>query len=59
MANTKKITVWLPTKLLEQTDAYAKRKRDELAGLRFTRSDAIRVLLTKALASESTEVTDA
>lgn len=44
----------LPHDLLERIDRYVERKNAETPGLAFTRADAIRVLLTKALDDEET-----
>jgi Arc/MetJ-type ribon-helix-helix transcriptional regulator len=42
----------LPAQLVARIDAYADKVRESLAGHRINRSDAIRVLLEKALAAE-------
>ena len=39
----------LPASLVERLDDYAKRMGDDQPGLTFTRADAVRVLLTRAL----------
>jgi hypothetical protein len=44
------IAVRLPGTLLARLDAYKDRIRGELPGMEFTRADAVRVLLEKALA---------
>jgi predicted DNA-binding protein len=45
----------LPTELIERLDAHAERMRKRAAGVRVTRSDAVRVLLTRALGDAERE----
>jgi metal-responsive CopG/Arc/MetJ family transcriptional regulator len=49
---TVQIGVRLEQDLLAEIDAYAARVVADLPGVRFARSDAIRVLVTKGLAAE-------
>ena len=52
---TKQVAFRFPVKLLKELDAYAERLKKEQPGLNITRADAVRLLLTKALASASSE----
>jgi hypothetical protein len=45
---------WDPD-LVERIDAYAQRVREDMPGLTFTRTEAVRVLLEKALAAVESE----
>jgi hypothetical protein len=51
----KSILVRMPKDLIEALDRYAERKKAEQPGTTFSRSDAIRVLLYKAIAAEEAE----
>jgi hypothetical protein len=57
--NDRQIVVRLPAALVGRVDRFAARLRAELPGTRFARSEAVRVLLTRALdqASSSRGVT--
>lgn len=46
------VALRLPRELLERIDGYAERLREETPGMRATRTDAIRILVSKALAFE-------
>ena len=46
------IAVRLPSGLLSRLDAYKDRVKADLPGMEFTRADAVRVLLERALAAE-------
>lgn len=50
---TKSILVRMPEDLIKALDRYAERKRAEQPGTTYSRSDAIRVLLYKAIAAEN------
>lgn len=43
------VTAWLPQDLVDKLDAEAKRMAAKVPGLKLTRSDAVRALLTEAL----------
>lgn len=47
--NDRQIVVRLPAVLVGRIDRFAERLRAELPGTRFARSEAVRVLLTRAL----------
>ena len=47
--NDEQIVIRLPGALVERVDAHVERLRAEQPGLRITRSDAVRMLLSKAL----------
>ena len=47
--NDRQIVVRLPKALVGRVDRFAERLREELPGTRFARSEAVRVLLTRAL----------
>jgi hypothetical protein len=47
--NDRQIVVRLPAALVERVDRFAERVREELPGTRFARSEAVRVLLGRAL----------
>ena len=49
MAATKQVAFRLEAELVERVNAYAKRLEQERPGLEFSRADAVRVLLTRAL----------
>lgn len=49
---TQHVAARLPHGLLQRLDAYAARVGETIPGTTFTRADAIRVLLTKALDAE-------
>lgn len=49
MADTEQVAFRLPKALVARLDAYAARLADEQPGMSFTRTDVVRVLLTKAL----------
>jgi hypothetical protein len=51
-AGTELVAFRLEPELLKQLDDYAKRLQADNPGLRATRADALRVLLSKALAAE-------
>jgi len=46
---TRQVAFRLPVELVERLDALAKRMQDESPGLRVTRADVVRLLLTSAL----------
>jgi len=48
--NDSQLVVRLPSALLARVDRYAASVRRELPGVRFARAEAVRVLLTRALA---------
>lgn len=50
--STKQVGFRFQVDLVERIDAYAKKVRADLPGLTFTRADAARVLLEKALIAE-------
>jgi len=50
---TQQVAFRLPVSLVESLDAYAKQMSKEQPGIDFTRADAVRVLLTRALDSTS------
>ena len=45
----KQVGFRFPESLIMRLDAYAKKMEGEMPGLRFTRADAVRVLLEKGL----------
>lgn len=47
--NNRQIVVRLPAALVGRVDRFAEQLRAELPGTRFARSEAVRVLLTRAL----------
>ena len=47
--NDRQLVVRLPAALVARVDRFAERLRAELPGTRFARSEAVRVLLTRAL----------
>jgi hypothetical protein len=47
--NDRQIVVRLPATLVGRVDRFAERLRADLPGTRFARSEAVRVLLTRAL----------
>lgn len=49
MADTEQVAFRLPKALVARLDAYAARLEEEQPGMSFTRTDVVRVLLTKAL----------
>lgn len=50
MSDDVRVSFRWDAKLVERIDAYAERVREEMPGLAFTRTEAVRVLLEKALA---------
>ncbi len=53
---SRKVGLWLPEPLIAALDAHAAQMGRETPGLTFSRADAVRVLLTSALAE--VEATD-
>jgi hypothetical protein len=54
MADTEQVAFRLPRKLIARLDDYAKRVAGEQPGMTVTRTDVVRILLTRALdATES------
>ena len=53
--STKQVTIRLPEDLIELIDKHAVRMRSRTPGMRVSRSDAVRVLLTRALEEELEE----
>jgi hypothetical protein len=47
--NDRQIVVRLPAALVRRVDRFAEQLRAEIPGTRFARSEAVRVLLTRAL----------
>lgn len=52
MAKTKQMGLRLPEELIDRLDVYVDKLKENLPGIEFTRSDAIRTLLEKALQQE-------
>lgn len=52
MADTRQVAFRLPTELVDALDRYAAKMSETQPGLTFTRADAVRVLLTRALSGE-------
>lgn len=52
-ADTEQVAFRLPKSLVESLDAYAARLAKEQAGMTFTRTDVVRILLTRALAESA------
>ena len=55
--NDSQIVVRLPASLVERIDAYAERLREEQPGPAWRRSDVVRLLVTRSLASEKPKKT--
>ena len=59
MNNDRQVAFRLPSVLVDRLDAYAERLRQENPGIRVSRADAVRLLLTRALeAVENVRTTD-
>lgn len=52
--NDDQLVVRLPSALVRRVDGFAEHMRSELPGTRFARAEAVRVLLTRALAQFET-----
>lgn len=50
---TRQVAFRFPESLIERIDAYAKQMEEQMPGLRFTRADAVRVLIEKGLIASS------
>jgi len=54
MSETEVVQTTLPKELIERIDAYAYRLNQEYPGARFSRSGVLKLLVEKALGTEST-----
>ncbi len=57
MADTEQVAFRLPKALVARLDDYAARLAEEQPGMSFTRTDVVRVLLTKALDEKDARTT--
>lgn len=57
MADTEQVAFRLPKGLIKRLDAYAAHLEKEQSGMTFTRTDVVRVLLTRALDAEEEKST--